>query len=72
MLEKGGFYFSKFREVEQFLVPNEAGVDINNKTSKRNSGTDETMQNVLASIFLFFRILKEKGKSLKSTFKQFG
>ena len=52
MLEKRGFQFSlvKFGKVEPFCEPNVADVDINNINSLDNSGSNETMQKVLASI----------------------
>ena len=36
-----------------FLAPNEPYVDINTKDRKSDSGSYETMQNVLASIVFF-------------------
>ena len=43
------FRLGKFAKVEPFYAPNEADVDINTKKSKSNSGSNETMQKVLAS-----------------------
>ena len=44
------FQVSKFAEVEPFCDLYEADVDINTKNSLDNSGSNETMQKVLASI----------------------
>ena len=52
MVEKRGskFRLRKFAQVGPFCEPNEADVDINNINSLNNSGSNETMQKVLASI----------------------
>ena len=47
MLEKRGFQFSQFEEVVPFCEPNGPDVDINNRNSLDNSGSNETMQKVL-------------------------
>ncbi len=48
--EVSNFRLRKFEKVEPFCEPNEADVDINNINSLDNSGFNETMQKVLASI----------------------
>ena len=48
----------KFEEVEQFHGPNEADVDIYTKNSLDNSGSNETLQNALASIVQLWRIFE--------------
>ena len=44
------FCLGKFAEVGPFCEPNGPDVDINNINSLDNSGSNETMQKVLASI----------------------
>ena len=48
--EVSNFRWRKFEEVEPFCDLYEADVDINTKNSLDNSGSNETMQKVLASI----------------------
>ncbi len=48
--EVSNFCLGKFVKVEPFCEPNEADVDINTRNSLDNSGYNETMQKVLASI----------------------
>ena len=48
--EVSNFRLGKFEKVEPFCEPNEPDVDINNINSLDNSGSNETMQKVLASI----------------------
>ena len=48
----------KFEEVEQFHGPNGADVDIYTKNSLDNSGSNETLQNALASIVQLWRIFE--------------
>ena len=48
--EVSNFCLPKFEQVVPFCEPNEADVDINNINSLDNSGSNETMQKVLASI----------------------
>ena len=48
--EVSKFCLGQFEEVGPFCEPNEADVDINNINSLDNSGSNETMQKVLASI----------------------
>ena len=48
--EVSNFHLRKFAEVGPFCEPNVADVDINNINSLDNSGSNETMQKVLASI----------------------
>ena len=48
--EVSNFRLRKFGEVEPFCDLYEADVDINTKNSLDNSGSNETMQKVLASI----------------------
>ena len=54
------FHFSlrKFGEVEVLHGPNGADVDINAKNSLDNSGSNETLQNALASIVKLSRIFE--------------
>ena len=48
--EVSNFRLRKFAKVGPFCEPNEPDVDINNINSLDNSGSNETMQKVLASI----------------------
>ena len=48
--EVSNFRLGQFEEVVPFCEPNVADVDINNINSLDNSGSNETMQKVLASI----------------------
>ena len=48
--EVSNFRLGKFEQVEPFCEPNGADVDINNINSLDNSGSNETMQKVLALI----------------------
>ena len=50
----------KFEQVEPFRDLYEADVDINTKNSLDNSGSNETMQKVLALIVKLWRIIKKK------------
>ena len=52
------FFLRKFGKVEEFHGPNEADVDINTKNSLDNSGSNETLQNALASIVQLWRIFE--------------
>ena len=42
------FGLKKFEKVEPISTPSESDVDINTKKSKSNSGSNETMKNILA------------------------
>ena len=54
-MEKRALQFSiEFVQVVPFWGQNVAGVDNNKKDSKSNSGSNETMQNVVTSIVFFF------------------
>jgi hypothetical protein len=48
--EVSNFRLRQFEEVVPFCEPNGPDVDINNKNSLDNFGSNETMQKVLASI----------------------
>ena len=48
--EVSNFRLGQCEQVGPFCEPNEAGVDINNMNSLDNSGSNETIQKVLASI----------------------
>ena len=58
--EVSNFCLRQFGEVETFCEPHEADVDINNINSLDNSGSNETMQKVLALIVWLWRNFQKK------------